>query len=124
MRPACSYTRSLQRTGLKSVLYVLEHGTVFQFSYLTLSISRLHKKILDAATEPEPVRLVTKPYANGVVPFQSRSAKLVERFTELYKTDRVHIMNSLKGMPDNSTAERLVFLIAEVRLLQAGICIS
>ncbi|KAL9971686.1 hypothetical protein ACROYT_G017884 [Oculina patagonica] len=74
---------------------------------------RLHKKILDAATEPEPVRLVTKPYTNGVVPFQSRSAKLVERFTELYKNDRVQTMNSLKGMPDNSTAERLVFLIAE-----------
>lgn len=83
-----------------------------------LSFPRLHKKILVAATEPEPVRLVTKPYANGVVPFQSRSAKLVERFTELYKNDRVQTMNSLKGMPDNSTVERLVFLIVEVRQIR------
>jgi len=39
----------------------------------------------------------------------------VESFSELYKNDRVQILNSLKGMPDSSTAERFVFLIVEVR---------
>lgn len=70
--------------------------------------------------EPEPVRLVTKPFSNGVVQLLSRSAKLVERFTDLYKDDRVHITNALKGMPDRSSAERLVFLIVEVRYPQCA----
>lgn len=74
---------------------------------------RLQKKLLRTATEPEPVRLVTKPYVDGLVPYQSRSFKLVERFSELYKNDRVQILNSLKGMPDRSTAERFVFFIVE-----------
>ena len=69
----------------------------------------------------EPVRLVAKPYANGILPFQSRSTKLVERFTELYKNDRVQTTNSLKGIPDNTIAERLVFLIVEVRQLNSGL---
>ena len=70
---------------------------------------------METVTEPEPVRLVTKPaFSNGVVPLQLRSAKLVERFKELYKNDRVQITNALKGMPDRSAAERLVFLIVEV----------
>ena len=85
-----------------------------QASFVILSISRLHKKLLDTATEPEPVRLVTKPYVDEVVPYQSRSFKLVERFSELYKNERVQILNSLKGMPDSSTAERFVFSIVEV----------
>lgn len=88
---------------------------LFPPSFIILLISRLHKKLLDTATEPEPARLVTKPYVNEVVPFHSRSLKLVERFSELYKNDRVQILNSLKGMPDNSTAERFVFFIVEVR---------
>jgi len=70
---------------------------------------------MESVTEPAPVRLVTKPYSNGVVPLQSRSAMLVERFTEMYKNDRIQITNGLKGMPDRSAAERLVFLIVEVR---------
>ena len=78
---------------------------------------------MDAATEPEPVRLVSKPFANGIVPLQSRSAKLVERFVDLYKNDRVQAVNSLKGMPDNSTAERFVFLIVEVRLVSHKGCL-
>ena len=65
--------------------------------------------------EPEPVRLVTKPYVNGIVPYQSRSAKLVERFAELHKSDRIQVINSLRGVSDNSTAERFAFLIVEVR---------
>lgn len=65
--------------------------------------------------EPEPVRLMTKPYVNGTVPYQSRSAKLVERFAELYKNDRIQVINSLRGMSENSTAERFVFSIVEVR---------
>jgi len=74
---------------------------------------RLHKIIMESVTEPAPVRLVTKPYSNGVVPLQSRSAMLVERFTEMYKNDRIQTTNVLKGMPDRSAAERLVFLIVE-----------
>ena len=86
-----------------------------------LSIFRLHKKLLDTATEPEPVRLVTKPYVNGEVLYQSPSFKLVERFSELYKNDRLQILNSLKGMPDSSTAERFVFLIVEVRQINKSV---
>lgn len=74
---------------------------------------RLQKKIFEAVAEPEPVRLVTKPYVNGIVPYHSRSAKLVERFAELYKNDRIQVINSLRGMSDNSTAERFVFSIVE-----------
>lgn len=76
---------------------------------------------MGTATEPEPVRLVTKPYVNGAVSYQSRSFKLVERFSELYKNDRVQILNSLKGMPDRSTAERFLFLIVEVGQINKGL---
>lgn len=87
------------------------NSTFFRFNL----ISRLQKKIFEAVAEPEPVRLMTKPYVNGTVPYHSRSAKLVERFAELYKNDRIQVINSLRGMSDNSTAERFVFSIVEVR---------
>lgn len=87
------------------------NSTFFRFNL----ISRLQKKIFEVVAEPEPVRLVTKPYVNGIVPHHSRSAKLVERFAELYKNDRIQVINSLRGMSDNSTAERFVFSIVEVR---------
>ena len=98
-------------------VFALTKDLLFLFppSFIILSISRLHKKLLDTAAESKPARLVTKPYVNGVVPFHSRSLKLVERFSDMYKNDRVQILNSLKGMPDNSTAGRFVFLIVEVR---------
>lgn len=104
-------------TGLRRHGICIDQRFLFSYQacFIISSISRLHKKILDVATEPKPVRLVTKPYVNGVVPFQSRSFKLVEKFSELYKNDRVQILNSLKGIPDSSTAERFVFLIVEVR---------
>ena len=77
---------------------------------------RLQKKILEAVSEPEPVRLVTKPLSDRIPRFQTRSTKLVERFTDLYKNDRVQVTGALKGMPDRSSAERLMFSIVEVRL--------
>lgn len=93
------------------------NSTFFRFNL----ISRLQKKIFEAVAEPEPVRLVTKPYVNGIVPYQSRSAKLVERFAELYKNDRIQVINSLRGMSENSTADRFVFSIVEVRNKQDDI---
>ena len=80
---------------------------------------RLQKKILEAVSEPEPVRLVTKPLSERITPFQTRSTKLVERFTDLYKNDRVQVTGALKGMPDRSSAERLMFTVVEVRLYNA-----
>ena len=80
---------------------------------------RLQKKILEAVSEPEPVRLVTKPLSDRITPFQTRSTKLVERFTDLYKNDRVQVTGALKGMPDRSSAERLMFTVVEVRLYNA-----
>ena len=80
---------------------------------------RLQKKILEAVSEPEPVRLVTKPLSDGITPIQTRSSKLVERFTDLYKNDRVQVTSALKGMPDRSSAERLMFSVAEVTLHNA-----
>ena len=80
---------------------------------------RLQKKILETVSEPEPVRLVTKPLSDRITPFQTRSTKLVERFTDLYKNDRVQVTGALKGMPDRSLAERLMFTVVEVRLYNA-----
>ena len=80
---------------------------------------RLQKKILEAVSEPEPVRLVSKPFSDRITPFHTRSTKLVERFTDLYKNDRVQVTGALKGMPDRSSAERLMFTVVEVRLYNA-----
>ena len=74
---------------------------------------------MEAVSEPEPVRLVSKPFSDRITPFHTRSTKLVERFTDLYKNDRVQVTGALKGMPDRSSAERLMFTVVEVRLYNA-----
>lgn len=77
---------------------------------------------METVAETESFRLpvATKPFSDGVMPLHLRSAKLVERFKELYKNDRVQITNALKGIPDKSAKERLVFSIIEVRTGKDG----
>ena len=64
----------------------------------------------------EPLRPIIKPYVAGVVQLQSRSTKLVERFKDLYKIDRVEVMDSLRESADSDSNECLVYCIVEVTL--------
>ncbi|XP_020903530.1 mitochondria-eating protein isoform X2 [Exaiptasia diaphana] len=75
--------------------------------------SRLQKQlILDA--QPEPLRIVTKPFLNSTPrPPHERAVKLIERFAELYGSDRLELMDGLRGLGERDTNERLVFCIVE-----------
>ncbi|KAK3696727.1 hypothetical protein QZH41_013089 [Actinostola sp. cb2023] len=74
--------------------------------------SRLHKQlILDA--QPEPLRIITKPYTNGSLLPHERAMKLIERFAELYGSERLELMDALRWLADKDINERLVFCIVE-----------
>jgi hypothetical protein len=79
----------------------------------------LQKHILDV--EPEPIRIVTKPYINGVL-HHERAMKLIERFAELYGSERLEAMDSLRGLADRDINERFVFSIVEVSENFSVIC--
>ncbi|XP_068717962.1 mitochondria-eating protein-like [Montipora capricornis] len=78
---------------------------------------RLHKTILETIASTEFCRGAihpTKPtFTVGAIPLESRSAKIVDRFKELYEDDRLHVTNALKKMLDRSMAERMVFFSVE-----------
>ena len=83
--------------------------------WVSFLVGRLQKKLLESVGT-EPLRPIIKPYVAGVVQLQSRSTKLVERFKDLYKTDRVEVMDSLRERADSDSNERLVYCIVEVTL--------
>uniref|UniRef100_A0A6P8I7B6 Mitochondria-eating protein n=1 Tax=Actinia tenebrosa TaxID=6105 RepID=A0A6P8I7B6_ACTTE len=72
--------------------------------------SRLQKHILDA--EPEPIPVITKPFTDGILPHE-RTLKLLERFAELYGSERLEVMDALRGLANRDTNERLIFCIIE-----------
>ncbi|XP_032223031.2 mitochondria-eating protein isoform X3 [Nematostella vectensis] len=73
---------------------------------------RLQKQML-VENESEPVRMITKPYANGILPLHARAPRLVERFAELYGGERLELMDALRPMGDRAENERLSFCIVE-----------
>ncbi|XP_001641714.2 mitochondria-eating protein isoform X1 [Nematostella vectensis] len=74
--------------------------------------ARLQKQML-VENESEPVRMITKPYANGILPLHARAPRLVERFAELYGGERLELMDALRPMGDRAENERLSFCIVE-----------
>lgn len=58
---------------------------------------------------------MTKPFLNSTPrPPHERAVKLIERFGELYGSDRLELMDVLRGLAERDTNERLVFCIVEV----------
>lgn len=47
-------------------------------------------------------------------PTPERAMKLIERFAELYGSDRLELMDALRGLGERDTNERLIFCIVEV----------
>lgn len=50
----------------------------------------------------------------GVILLEFCLVKIVERFKELYKDDRLNVINVLKKMFDRLMVERMVFFFVEV----------
>ena len=66
-----------------------------------------------------PSQPSTKPaFSSKLIQLEPRQTKLVERFSELYRDDRLKTVKALKEMSDKSTADRMIYFIVEASVFE------